>query len=374
MKKVAIFSISLRTGGAEKIISYLLNMENNMIEMHLILLEKVIDFQLPKTDNIKIFELGNSLGSRYLRVLNIPFLAKRLKKYLIENNIDVVLSFLNRPNLISCMAKKKGWSGKLIISERVDTKSYYDSVRLGFGMIILVKLYYRYADEIIVISKGIARSLSKLGISKCKVVYNPIKLSQGNIVNSPLNRPFTFISIGRLEPQKNHALLIRAFSEIKNQECKLVIIGVGRLVKKLMALTTDLNLEDRVRFMGHQNDVKSWLSESDCMVFTSDYEGFGNVILEALDSGVPVISTDCPYGPREILSPKSDPFSMITNHNELAPYGILTPRKNVTHLVKSMQEIIDNEGLRTKYQHLGPSRAADFDIKNISKQYLDVFL
>lgn len=371
LKKIGILITSLRGGGAERIVSYLLNEGHQHYEFHLILLHDEIEYPLPETQNIKIVKLEGSTSSKYAGVLMIPVLGKNLKKYLIQNNVSTLLTLLNRPNLIACYAKKSGWSGKLIISERADTLAYYKSIRFGSFMISLVKYFYRYADVVTAISKGIAQSLQSLGINECQVIYNPVYVLPCTKDEKSSNTNFTFINVGRLEPQKNQSLLLRAFAELKNTQCRLFIVGRGFLLEQLQELASSLKIQDRVVFAGFQTDVRSWLTKSDCFVFSSDYEGFGNVIVEALNLGVPVISTDCPYGPREILAPETG--ALISDRIEFAPYGVLTPVASVVHLSNAMQEMIDNTEMRQKYCEISPARAADFDVKKVSRQYFDLF-
>ncbi len=151
MKKVAIFINSLRGGGAERIVSYLLREGHRQFEMHLILLQKEIEYEIPAA-YIKIVELEGAGASKFSSIFRMKALSQKLRNYLEENNIDTLLSLLNRPNLLSCRVKKSGWKGKLIISERADTIAYYKTIRFGWYMIHLVRKYYPYADEVTVIS------------------------------------------------------------------------------------------------------------------------------------------------------------------------------------------------------------------------------
>ena len=373
MKKIAVFLISLRGGGAERIVSYLLNEGFKEFEFHLILLNKEICYQVPQKENIKIVELANYPSSKFLGVLAIPFLAYKLKKYLLENKIQTILSLLNRPNIISCYMKKMGWHGKLIISERVDTVGYYNFVYFGFFMIGLIKRYYRYADVVTVISKGIAHSLKKLGVLNCRLIYNPIYISQQASRKKSANKPFTFINIARLEQQKNHALLLNAFAELKNENCKLILVGKGKLLASLLKLSTKLDIEDKVEFVGHQSNLEPFLENADCFVFSSDFEGLGNVLIEALNAALPVISTDCPFGPREILAPDTDEKVLVKDHIEIARYGLLIPVGSINHMAQAMRKMMTNATLRNQYSELAPERVADFDIKKIARQYFDLF-
>ncbi len=372
-KKIAIFITSLRAGGAERIVSYLINEGYDSYEFHLILLHDDIEYLLPSSENIKIVKLKGGATANYLNIIKIPWLAKRLKRYLVHNDIQVVLSLLNRPNLICCYVKRSGWRGRLIISERADTISYYRSLKFGFVMLWLVKLLYNYSDIVISISIGISRSLEQLGIRKSVVIYNPIYVSSYVGAVKAKNNLFTFINIARLEPQKNHTLLLQAFAKLDCDNCRLLIVGKGSLLKELTELAVSLKIAHKVNFTGFQSDTVSLLNNSDCFVLTSNFEGFGNVILEALNCGLPIISTDCPYGPREILAPSTDTGTLIKNQIELAKYGVLTPVANVTHLVGAMRKIIDDSNLRNAYRDRAKVRASEFNIKNISHQYFELF-
>lgn len=372
MKKVAIFINSLRGGGAERIVSYLLKEGYRHYEMHLILLQEEIEYDIPR-DHIRIFELEGGRVSKFSSIFRMKALSKKLKDYLETHKIDTLLSLLNRPNLIACRAKQSGWSGKLIISERADTIAYYKTIRFGWYMIRLVRKYYPYADAVTVISKGIARSLGKLGIQDCRVIYNPIYLTAAAQGTKEPGQPFTFINIARLEPQKNQALLLRAFARVPGNDSRLVILGKGHLLDELKKLAAELGITGRVHFAGFQSDIRAYLLQADCFVFSSDYEGLGNVIIEALQAGLPVISTDCPYGPREILAPESDTDTLIKTGVEQAPYGILTPAGNEQYLAAAMELLMNNETLRDGYRRKAVPRSHDFDIAVISKKYFDLF-
>ena len=372
MKKVAIFINNLMGGGAERIVSYLLNEGYDKFELHLVLLRREIAYDIPGEDRLKIFELEGLNGSKFSTIIRMKQLSKKLRNYLEENKIDTVLSLLNRSNLIACHVKKSGWKGKLIISERADTIAYYNTIRFGWYMIRQVRKYYPYADKVTVISKGIARSLALLGIHNSQIIYNPIfSTSTGELIAE--DRPFTFINIARLEPQKNQALLLKAFAKIPDKNCRLFILGIGFLEDMLKKLADELNITDRVIFKGFQKDINSYLLQSDCFVFSSDYEGLGNVIIEALQVGLPVISTDCPSGPREILSPESDADAAVKNGIECATFGILTPVGNANYLADAMQQMMTDEVLRNKYKELAKPRSKDFDLKKTTKKYFDLF-
>lgn len=372
MKKVAIFTISLRGGGAERIVSYLLNEGYKDFEFHLILLDNVIEYEIP-AQHIKIVQLENKQVPSYLSVLTMPSLAKKLHKYLRENEIDTLVSLLNRPNLIACRVRELGWDGKIIISERIDTIAYYKTKRFGSLMLKMVKRYYPLADKIIVISKGIANSLQQLGVSGCEVIYNPVYVSNEKPSRSSAkDGRFTFINVARFEDQKNHRLLLEAFAKLPNKNSRLLLVGKGRLQPQMEQLSKRLGIQDRVEFLGFQKNVNELLQRSDCFVFSSDFEGFGNAIVEALNNGIPVVSTDCPHGPREILDPETR-GKEIRDEIDLGKYGILVPVKRADLLAKAMDRMYSDQDLREAYARLSLKRVKDFEVSKISNEYFDLF-
>lgn len=371
MKKVAVFLNNLKCGGAERIVSYLLNEGCKEFEFHLILMEKVIDYDIP--EDIKIIQLEKTVTPGYLNVLKMPSLSRKLHRYLELHKIDTLFALLNRPNLIACRIKKMGWKGKVIISERADTIAYYRSRRFGSVMLKMVKKFYPVADHITVISEGIAESLKGLGINDVTVIYNPINiLKDEEIIPAQRNGAFTYINVARFYAQKNHALLLNAFARVKNKNSRLLLLGKGVLMNQMKDLAKKLNIENRVEFLGFQRDVDGYLRRSDCFVFSSDFEGLGNGIIEAMNNGVPVISTDCPHGPREILGPDTI-GKPIGNNIEYAKYGVLVPVRNVKLLADAMDKMNEDSNLRENYIYLSRQRVQDFDIKKVARKYFDIF-
>ena len=146
------------------------------------------------------------------------------------------------------------------------------------------------------------------------------------------------------------------------------MIGDGYLREKLEEKVRKENLENKIIFLGRQKDVFKFLAKSSCFVLSSDYEGFPNVLIEALACNLPIISTDCISGPREILAPNSD-FTKQTKFIEIAEYGILAPIGDVDKLAEAMRIIYEDEDLRKEYSKKAKFRAKDFDVRKIIKEW-----
>jgi glycosyltransferase involved in cell wall biosynthesis len=162
--------------------------------------------------------------------------------------------------------------------------------------------------------------------------------------------------VGTLKAPKDHATLIRAFALLpESLSAKLIILGEGQLRGELEDLIRELGLQDKVHLPGFMIDPSPWFRSADLFVLSSLYEGFGNVIVEALECGVPVVSTDCPSGPAEIL-----------DHGRI---GKLVPIRDQESLSRAMTASYFEEHDRRVLM----DRAKDFSIERISVQYLDYF-
>jgi glycosyltransferase involved in cell wall biosynthesis len=164
------------------------------------------------------------------------------------------------------------------------------------------------------------------------------------------------LTAGRLEAQKNHGLLLRAFARVRDEvEAQLLIAGTGRLQGELERLAVDLGIRSDVRFLGWVNNPFSLMKRATVFVLSSNFEGLGNVILEALACGCPVISTDCPFGPADILA-KSEA-------------GILVPVGDERALANALLDLLRDPHKRRLLSERGRRRARDFEASTIVEQY-----
>lgn len=197
---------------------------------------------------------------------------------------------------------------------------------------------YRLADARVVVSEGAARDLAALtGLRRgaIELVYNPISppaairaTKEAEILWAGARH--RIVSAGSLKPQKNHALLLRAFARMARQDATLMILGEGPLRPDLERLAAELGIADRILLPGFRIDPWPFFASASLFVLSSDYEGFANVVLEAMAAGLPVVSTDCPSGPAEIL-----------DHGR---FGTLVPVGDEAALAQAMAHALGDRG------------------------------
>lgn len=227
----------------------------------------------------------------------------------------------------------------------------------------------RNAAKVILPSQGcrmdLIRSFRVEG-EKIDVVNNSIniaqvrRLSQAPFSNCGISRDaqvFRFVSVGRLSSEKNHSLLIHACSILNKRNCnfEVILVGAGPLENEIPNLINDQNLTDKVKMTGYLSNPYPLIASSDALVLTSNFEAFGVVLLEAMVCGTPIISTNCPTGPGEVL--------------DQGHYGVLVPPNKPEALAEAMQRIIENNDLRIALINAGYEHVKKFDVRYITRNW-----
>jgi N-acetylgalactosamine-N,N'-diacetylbacillosaminyl-diphospho-undecaprenol 4-alpha-N-acetylgalactosaminyltransferase len=369
--KVLFLINELGKGGAERVISSLLlylTQSNSDYKFYLYLLEDAGE-GYPIPESVNLLSDHKKPPSNFFKFIYLPLHAIRVRKKVNKFEIDIILSFLNRANYVNTLSKVFGAKHKCLISERNTASLVYESSSLiDKANRLLIKILYPKSNLIIAISKGVKRDLIEnfnIGKDKIVVIYNPVDIKTINnkaseyIKHSWLddNSIYTLISIGRLEKQKNQKLLIKAF-RIVNQNfpnTRLLILGEGSQRCQLQQLVVELNLNSFIELPGITDNPFAYLSRADVFVLSSSFEGFGNVIVEAMVCKCPVVSTDCLSGPSEII-----------NHGK---NGILVPVDNVEKLSASIIKLIEDKSYTGSLIRMASKRALDFRLEEIASQY-----
>lgn len=359
---ISILTLSLASGGAEKVISLLLPELVKVYNVYLVLFYKNIHFPIPKEVNIVILH-HNKNDSYTRKILNFPRFTFRYIEFVKLNRIDVSISFLTRPNLINGIAKKFNPNLKVIMSERGYPSINYRSSNLRLKLYkILIPILYNNADLVFSNSIYINEDLKKnFGVKKpMRVVYNPVQLKDRKIPSS--SKQLRLIAVGSLRPIKNHAMILNSIQNISN--VKLTILGDGQLKSTLKNTAKDLMIIQKVLFEGIVSNVTSYLKKHDCFILSSNSEGFPNVVLEAMATGLPVISTNCLSGPLEILN-ENEKVIIESGGFVRAKYGLMVNVGDIIGLERAIKYFQLNPDIMKKYGYLGYERAKDFDIKSI---------
>lgn len=293
---------------------------------------------------------------------------KWLKGCINQYNPTLIVSFLNHMSIATWWLTKAKPTCKRIIGIQ---NNFEEEVRSAFGPMSsrvftgLMKRACRAAHGIVYISEGVKQGFeSKVSIGNVpsRVIYNITGFSRPSELNALAEKPElpTIIACGRLHPQKDYPTLLSGFNLLRKRiPCKLQILGTGSELSKLQELTRELQIEDLVEFLGFRDNPDQYMAKSQLFVLASRYEGFGNVIVEAMSLGVPVVSTDCPYGPGEIIKDRWN--------------GLLVPVGDAGRLADCMEELLSNRNLANMLRSNGLVRAQDFSIGRIVPAYLQFF-
>lgn len=367
-KRVMFIINSLAGGGAERVMCTLLRAseaEQRDCRLALVLLDReATAYEVPEWVAVQQFDCRQSL----IRSVWSVFRAMR------EMRPSVTVSFLTRANVANVIAASI-LRIPAIISERVDTSSHLGR---GLGATVarwLVRATYPKARKVIAVSQGVADSLSVLfGVSRERtaVISNPIDLDailaqaeQGAPV--AVATPY-IVAVGRLMPNKNFPLLIDAFARA-GIPGTLVILGEGPERATLTEKIVALGLQGRVIMPGFVDNPFPTVARAAFYVSSSNAEGFPNALLEAMSTGVPVIATNCPSGPAEVLAemPRAQVGLGVTR----APHGLLVPPNDPAALAEALRILQDPEARRV-YGEKAARRAADFGVRRAKDAYWEV--
>lgn len=359
MNKIAILLPDLCPGGAERLH---LHLAREWLRQGF-----SVDFVLRQAQGSLLDQLPAAARVIDLKARRIRHVLPPLKRYLQQESPTAILAAMWPLTVIAPLAAKlAGYRGRVVVSEHSPQSLSYAARGPLHNRLMAssMRALYSWADGRVAVSAGVADDMAVLsGMSRTAftVIHNP---AATGVDASRRSRPQPLVgqtgpillTVGTLKAVKRHDLLLRAFAQAGLSEARLYIVGEGPERPRLEALVTELRLQDRVLIVGYQADPAAWYAFADLFVLCSDHEGFGNVIVEALEQGVPVISSDCPGGPREILGG--------------GKFGTLVPVNDVDALAAAMRAALQRPCDRAALR----KRAADFSVGKAADSYLQLLL
>lgn len=358
-QRIAFFIPNLHGGGAERVaINLLKGMSAKNVPLDLVLTAAEGPYLTQVPEQVRIVNLTTR---RVVKAI-LP-----LSRYLQQEKPFALVSHMNHANVMAVIAKKlSGIKTRLLLIEH-DTLSVAKSKLLRGALVPpLVKLLYPRADFVVGVSKGTVQDLENhFGIprEKLKVIYNPvvddILLTKAKAAfNHPWfqeGSPPVFLAVGRLTEQKDFFTLIKAFELVRRQRsARLIILGEGESRSELEAMIAELGISEDISMPGFVENPYAYMSRATAFVLSSRWEGLGVVLIEAMACGCPVIATDCPSGPKEILA--------------AGQFGALIPIGDVSTMSAAMLQVLKAPVDRNVLMQ----RAMYFSVERAVSEYLSL--
>lgn len=364
MKKILIYSTIFSSGGAER---FLLDLINNIdLEKYYITLvigrKNGVSYvkSLKNHKNIKYINLGFSDTEDYLIYNELAKTIKREKP-------DICFAPGIFTNFILLDAIKIiDYKGKIILRE-----SNYISLRNLPKDVCKKLLEYNRSDRIVSLTEGMKNDISKYGVRKSKIItinnivdVNCVETqAKLHVDNEKFNciKNRKIIHVGRLEEQKNQKLLLDAFKLVSDKvnDVELIIIGNGSKEKELKDYTKSIGINSKVHFLGFQDNPYYFIKNSDLLVLSSLYEGLPHTLLETMVLKVPIVSTNCKTGPKEIFKGNK--------------YGYLVKNNDIKKLSQKIIDLLNNERKLKKKVNIAYQRVLEYDVNKVVKVYESLF-
>lgn len=362
-KRIAIYMPSLFGAGGQR---SMLNLAHAMAAcgypVDIVLAQAEGAFMSEVRQPVKVVDLKASRAATSLPAL---------VRYLRHERPAALLSVFGYTNIIALWAWKLAGSPTRLFVNEQNTVSLETGNAANWRTRItpqLMNRFYPWADGIVVVSNGVRDDMAQAtGIPRelITVIYNPsvvgseVKKKAQEPVDHPWfapGQPPVLVAVGRLQPQKDYPTMLQAFAKVRrSQPAKLVILGEGKERPMLESLIKELNLTQDVDLPGFVSNPYAYLARASLFVLSSRWEGLPTVLIEALCCGTPVVSMDCPSGPREILRD--------------GLYGPLVPVGDVNGLADAIETALNGEALTPPPESWQP-----YEIDTVVSQYLDLLL
>lgn len=347
MEKIALIINSLSSGGGERVVATLSQGFAKDYDVTIIIFNgKSVDYEFGgKLVDIDCIEKKSLIGKSY----NLLKRSYKLKKLFNQEKFDHIFGFMESANYAAILA-----SDKTVASLHIDVNFLALTDRL------LIRSFYPMAKSVAPVSDDIATTLEKqVKLNNVTRIYNPVPFQELDKLSSvSFKHPRKFIiAVGRLTYQKHFDLMIDAFAKSRaQQDCDLIILGDGELREELEAQITSLGMQDKILLPGRLKNPFVYMKNAEFMTLSSRAEGFPMVLIEALSLGCPVISVDCPTGPREIVKDGVN--------------GLLIDTENEEMLTESIDKLFSDQSLRQQLSDNAQDSVKHLSVENICKEWI----
>ncbi len=341
------------------------NLSNRLIEKYEITIVSIIksnyEYELNNKINrisldVKDFSKISRITKKLLKLSIVREM--KLKKVILKEKPDIIISFLPEPSFRILFLKKTNKEIKkipVIVSERGDPSVIFKNNIIRY----IMKYLYTSIDGFIYQTEEAKAYFSDIIDVPSKIIANPI--NSNFIVKEPSKkRNKTIVAVGRLNEQKNNKLLIDSFEKVckYRTDYKLLFYGTGPLQTKLKKYIKELDLTEKIFFMGKSNCIEKDIYNAGIFVLSSNYEGMPNALMEAMALGLPCISTDCPVG---------GPKTLIKNGEN----GLLVPVGDEEALSIAILKLIEDNELSQKIANNALKISEKFNPNIINQQWED---
>jgi N-acetylgalactosamine-N,N'-diacetylbacillosaminyl-diphospho-undecaprenol 4-alpha-N-acetylgalactosaminyltransferase len=324
------------------------------------------------------FEIG--------KLISLPLLAKKLKDLIASENIEWIQSHLQLANYVNILAKLMGANHFVQIVNTNYMSGYSYKGLLGRLHLWLIQFLYQHADMIVLKNKAMQKDVSQWLECRMpqKIIPNFFDIddidkqcdgSTDAMIFGFNENKIYITAMGHLEAVNNFDVLIQAFEKTcaSVPQAELMIIGSGPELKSLIRLSKKCNVYERVSYVQADQIPYYYLKQSHIFVLSSSFHSFPDAIVEAMICELPVISSDCPGGPREILAPDTKPDQQLELGVEYAQYGVLVPVRDVDALSEAMTRLCLDLNRQYRYTKNSRLRAMDFHKDLILRHYEGLF-
>ncbi len=357
-KTTFFFLGSLKVGGTEVVATRIQkSLVDKGFNVKFILLKDLVELPVENAESSILHLNTQRFSNKFLKIIDAYY---GLIKYWLKYKPYRIVSFSSGLNILLLFSLLPGQ----VLT--VDTNLFWVKSKLYRRKILKFVGYFPQVKKVLVPSnqlrlkfKGYVKEKS---FKKFVTIYNPIaKFSSNNSsIEENSGTPF-LVSVGRLQIHKGFEQLIRCFAASRfNSDIKLYILGSGNMKETLQNLILDLNMEEDIKLLGFKEYPEFYVSKSEGLILNSTFESFGNVLVEALSLGVPVISNDCDFGPREII--------------EHGTNGLLYDQQKDENLIKILEEFVNSDYLRSKLKKKTSHKMDRFDSNKITEEWIEKIL